>query len=80
MEKGALKQNACQQIRVCPASHYLFCAAYKRGVNCWEAVGKPCCKRNDPKRCKDCWVYQAWHAAQSAQAGGAEDGKRGATR
>ncbi|MDI6782170.1 MAG: hypothetical protein QME49_08730 [bacterium] len=48
----------CYDVRGCPASHYLRCAAYASGKDCWEVPDIPCCKRNDKERCKECNIYQ----------------------
>lgn len=48
----------CYEVRGCPASHYLNCAAYRQEINCWEATNIPCCKRNDKERCSQCPIYQ----------------------
>jgi len=47
----------CWEYRGCTASLYLMCEAYKRGLNCWEYPDKPCCKRKDLTRCRECEVY-----------------------
>lgn len=49
----------CFEVYPCPASMYLQCEAYKRGINCWDVPVKPCCKRRDLSRCKTCPVYIA---------------------
>lgn len=54
-----MKKNKglCFEIRGCPASMYLSCKALQNNKNCWEADDKPCCRRNDLERCKECEVY-----------------------
>lgn len=49
--------TVCCDIRGCPGSQYINCAAYKTGKNCWEVLDVPCCKRNDKGRCKECSIY-----------------------
>lgn len=51
------KKGLCFEIRKCPASMYLSCKALQQNMNCWEADDKPCCRRNDINRCKECEVY-----------------------
>jgi Holliday junction resolvasome RuvABC DNA-binding subunit len=51
------KKGLCFEIRGCPASMYLSCKALQQNLNCWEATEKPCCRRNDINRCKECEVY-----------------------
>ncbi|MDY6794278.1 MAG: hypothetical protein SWK76_03205 [Actinomycetota bacterium] len=34
--------NNCYRLRGCPASQYLFCEAYKRGLECWQ-IDEPRC-------------------------------------
>jgi hypothetical protein len=40
----------------CPASFYLKCPGYKKGLNCWEIERKPCCPNTDSMQCTDCKV------------------------
>ncbi|MFA4016190.1 MAG: hypothetical protein RUDDFDWM_001293 [Candidatus Fervidibacterota bacterium] len=51
----------CSDIIRCPASYYLTCPAYATQKACFEVVGKPCCKRNDIRRCVKCWVFIEYH-------------------
>jgi hypothetical protein len=56
--EARLGENRCQQARLCSASQYLICEAYREGtLNCWEVEGKPCCKRDAFARCEECFVY-----------------------
>lgn len=41
----------------CPASFYLKCSGYKRGLNCWQIKQKPCCPNTGPTQCSECRVY-----------------------
>lgn len=53
--------NKCSNwsVKGCPASQYLSCSVYKKGLNCWEATESiPCCKRNDKSRCGNCDIYK----------------------
>lgn len=34
--------NNCRKLRECPASQYLSCEAYKRGLECWQ-IDQPRC-------------------------------------
>ncbi len=34
--------NMCSRLRGCPASQYLTCEAYRRGLECWQ-VEQPRC-------------------------------------
>lgn len=53
--------STCWQIRCCPASLYNICNAYLNSKNCWEwDKEKPCCKRMDLSRCKDCEVFKLY--------------------
>jgi len=63
MEGSSLRRGKvhCSDIIRCPASHYLICQAYSEGKLCFEVAGKPCCKRNDPRRCFKCWVFVEYH-------------------
>ncbi|MDD2717393.1 MAG: hypothetical protein PHW04_16000 [Candidatus Wallbacteria bacterium] len=54
------KKKHCWDIHACPACHYLYCEAYKQGINCWEVKIKPCCKRQDFARCQKCGIYQEY--------------------
>ncbi|MCK5683343.1 hypothetical protein KAJ27_04460 [bacterium] len=57
--------STCWQIRCCPASLYNICNAYLNKKNCWEwNKEKPCCKRMDLSRCKDCEVYKVFLATK----------------
>ena len=51
------RKKLCFEIRHCPASMYLSCPALDANLNCWETDEKPCCRRNDFERCKECEVY-----------------------
>ncbi|HIE08398.1 MAG TPA: hypothetical protein EYP65_00945 [Armatimonadetes bacterium] len=51
----------CFEVYPCPASMYLQCEAYAKGLNCWDVPDKPCCKRKDLSRCLNCPVYIAAH-------------------
>lgn len=55
------------EIKGCPASHYLSCPAYSRGLNCWEVENVPCCRRNDKIRCYSCKVYLKVLRASSSE-------------
>lgn len=37
-----MAQNNCHKLRACPASQYINCEAYKRGLECWQ-VDEPRC-------------------------------------
>jgi hypothetical protein len=37
-----MAQNSCRRLRGCPASQYLSCEAFKRGLECWQ-VNEPRC-------------------------------------
>ncbi|OFW55963.1 MAG: hypothetical protein A2W01_05860 [Candidatus Solincola sediminis] len=37
-----IARNNCQKIKGCPASQYLSCEAFKRGLECWQ-VDEPRC-------------------------------------
>ena len=37
-----MAHNNCQRLRACPASQYLNCEAYKRGLECWQ-IDEPRC-------------------------------------
>ncbi len=37
-----IARNNCQKIKGCPASQYLLCEAFKRGLECWQ-VEEPRC-------------------------------------
>ena len=49
----------CFEVYPCPASMYLQCEAYAKGLNCWDVPEKPCCKRKDLSRCLNCPVFIA---------------------
>lgn len=49
--------NVCASVRICPASQYLVCGCPETGLNCWDVVGKPCCKRDLFERCLTCEIY-----------------------
>lgn len=51
--------NLCSDCTLhgCPASFYLACRAYEKGINCWEASEKPCCPNKDIAVCRACKVY-----------------------
>ena len=52
-------RKLCFEARCCPASMYLSCPALDAGLNCWETSEKPCCKRSDPERCRECEIFLA---------------------
>jgi hypothetical protein len=39
-----IAQNACRKLRECPASQYLTCEAYRRGLECWQ-IDQPRCAK-----------------------------------
>ena len=46
----------------CPASFYLGCSGYEKGLNCWEVDEKPCCSNSDFSICLACKVYMECQA------------------
>jgi len=40
--------NTCSNYNYhgCPASFYVICEGYKKGLNCWETAEKPCCSNS----------------------------------
>jgi len=39
-----IAQNHCRKLRGCPASQYLACEAYRRGLECWQ-IDQPRCSQ-----------------------------------
>jgi hypothetical protein len=46
----------CWQIKGCPASHYVNCAAYIKDVDCWQI--KQGCLCSEVGSCADCYIYK----------------------
>ncbi|HAW60361.1 MAG TPA: hypothetical protein DCW86_02675 [Actinobacteria bacterium] len=45
----------CWNLKGCPASYYLNCAAYEKRVSCWEIKEGCLCRVHE--RCEDCPIY-----------------------
>ncbi len=39
-----MARNTCRSLRGCPASQYLYCEAYRKGLECWQ-IEEPRCSR-----------------------------------
>lgn len=54
--------NMCSRLRGCPASQYLACEAYQRGMECWQ-VDQPRCSL-ELRYCLQygCPVYERYSA------------------
>lgn len=55
-----IARNNCQKIKACPASQYLFCEAFKMGLECWQ-VSEPRCS-SEMRLCMQygCPVYDRY--------------------
>lgn len=52
--------SRCQELRKCPASQYLACEAYLKGLECWQVADPRC--TSDLQYCMQygCPVYDAF--------------------
>lgn len=48
--------NSCWDIKGCPASHYMDCAAYKQQTSCWNIKQGCCCDAYET--CDKCVIYK----------------------
>jgi len=48
--------NSCWDIKGCPASHYMDCAAYKQRTSCWKIKQGCCCSTYEI--CEKCVIYK----------------------